>query len=146
SWIRDRGRRRVHRDGRAVPIGVAMLKPLLNVIFGSRHVRAVKRIQPIVDAINVEYERLHDVSEAELKAQSEKLRGIVRERTADLDRQVADLKERERIDNELSGADGRGGVEGELRETIADVLDELLPEAFATVREAARRLLGTTAQ
>src|SRR6185312_4249219 len=98
----------------------------------------------------------HDVSEAELKAQSEKLRGIVRERTADLDRQVAELKERkkltadpqerERIDNELSGADGRGGVEGELRETIADVLDELLPEAFATVREAARRLLGTTAQ
>ncbi len=133
-----------------------MLKPLMNVIFGSRHVRAVKRIQPIVDAINAEYERLHEVSEDELKAQSEKLRGVVRERTADLDRQVAalkerkkltaDLQEREEIDNELSGADGRGGVEGELRETIAEVLDELLPEAFATVREAARRLVGTTVQ
>ena len=34
------------------------MKPLMNVIFGSRHVRAVKRIQPIVDAINAEYERL----------------------------------------------------------------------------------------
>src|SRR5512146_2282015 len=133
-----------------------MLKPLMNVIFGSRHVRAVKRIQPIVDAINAEYERLHEVSEDELKAQSEKLRGVVRERTADLDRQVAalkerkkltaDLQEREEIDNELSGADGRGGVEGELREIIAEVLDELLPEAFATVREAARRLVGTTVQ
>jgi len=131
-----------------------MLKPLMNVIFGSRHVRAVKRIQPIVDAINAEYERLHDVSEDELKAQSDKLRGVVRERTAELERQVAELKERkkltadpqerEEIDNELSGADGRGGVESELRETIAEVLDELLPEAFATVREAARRLLGST--
>src|SRR6267142_2770780 len=54
-----------------------------------------------------------------------------------------DSAAREEIDNELSGVDGRGGVEGELRTAIADVLDELLPEAFATVREAARRLLGT---
>ena len=40
--------------------------------------------------------------------------------------------------------DGRGGAEGELREEIADILDEMLPEAFATVREGARRLVGTT--
>ena len=36
-----------------------------------------------------------------------------------------------------------GGAEAELRTAIAEVLDELLPEAFATVREATRRLLGT---
>ncbi len=57
---------------------------------------------------------------------------------------AADPVERERIDAELSGADGRGGAEGKLREEIAEVLDEILPEAFATVREGARRLLGTT--
>jgi preprotein translocase subunit SecA len=39
--------------------------------------------------------------------------------------------EREQVDNELSGADGRGGVEAKLREAIAEVLDEILPEAFA---------------
>ena len=55
-----------------------------------------------------------------------------------------DAGEREQIDLELGGADGRGGVEGDLRDAIAEVLDEILPEAFATVREAARRLLGTT--
>jgi preprotein translocase subunit SecA len=37
-------------------------------------------------------------------------------------------------------------VEGELRDVIAEVLEEILPEAFATVREAARRLVGTMAQ
>ncbi|HEX6534977.1 MAG TPA: hypothetical protein VF041_10285, partial [Gemmatimonadaceae bacterium] len=133
-----------------------MLKPLITAIFGTRHERELKRVQPIVDAINAEYERLHDVSEAELRGQTEKLRGIIRERTAELDARVAELKERkrqtadaaerERVDDELSGRDGRGGVEGELRETIAEVLDEILPEAFATVREAARRLVGTTVQ
>jgi preprotein translocase subunit SecA len=44
----------------------------------------------------------------------------------------------------LGGGDGRGGVEGKLREEISDVLDELLPEAFATVREGARRLMGSS--
>jgi preprotein translocase subunit SecA len=131
-----------------------MLKPLLTAIFGTRHEREMKRVQPIVAAINEEYERLHGVSEDELRGQTEKLRGIIRERTAELEARVAELKERkkltpdaqerDRIDMELSGADGRGGVEEELRDTIAEVLDEILPEAFATVREAARRLVGTT--
>src|SRR5919198_31536 len=80
-------------------------------------------------------------------------RGISRARTAELEARVASLKEqkrtakdaaqREKLDMELAGADGRGGAEGELRQTIADTLDEILPEAFATVRAATRRLLGT---
>src|SRR5690242_18188999 len=130
-----------------------MLKPLLTAVFGTRHERELKRVQPIVDAINEEYERLQSVSEEELRGQTEKLRGIIRERTAELDAQIAELKarkreatdaeERERIDNELMGVDGQGGLERDLREAIAEVLDEILPEAFATVREAARRLVGT---
>ncbi|HEX7942117.1 MAG TPA: hypothetical protein VF488_09955, partial [Gemmatimonadaceae bacterium] len=131
-----------------------MLKPLLTAIFGTRHERELKRVQPIVEAINAEYERLHGASDEELRGQTEKLRGIIRERTAELEARVAELKERkratpdaaerERIDDELSGRDGRGGIEQELRDTIAEVLDEILPEAFATVREAARRLVGTS--
>ena len=40
-----------------------------------------------------------------------------------------------KIDTELSGVDGRGGVEAELRKAIAEVLDEILPEVLVTVRE-----------
>src|SRR6478672_3277129 len=131
-----------------------MLKVLTNV-FGTRHDREKKRVQPIVDQINEEYERLQSVSEEELKGQTAKFRAQLSEATSELESRIAELKEqkkqtpdaaeRETIDIELGGADGRGGVEGELRETIAEVLDEILPEAFATVREAARRLCGTTA-
>jgi len=131
-----------------------MFKRVINAVIGSRHERDRKRIQPIVDEINEQYARLHDVSEVELRGQTAKFREIIRERTGDLERQIAELREakraasdvveRDRIDSELGGADGRGGVEGKLRQETADLLDELLPEAFATVREAARRLLGTT--
>ena len=107
----------------------------------------------IVDAVNEEYERLQSISEEELRGQTEKFRQRIREVTGELEAPVAELKEqkkitadaaeREQIDLELGGADGRGGVEGELREATAEVLDEILPEAYATVREAARRLVGT---
>ena len=131
-----------------------MLKGLLTGVFGTRHERERKRVQPIVDAINQEYERLQTVSEEELRSQTERFRERIREATGALEKRVEELKEqkkttadaaeREQIDLELGGADGRGGVEGELRDATAEVLDEILPEAFATVREAARRLLGTT--
>src|SRR3569832_892207 len=130
-----------------------MLKGVLGKVFGTRHERERRRIQPIVDEINEHYARLQGVSEEELRGQTAKFRSIIRERTQELEDEVVRLKtakrttsdpaERDRVDNELSGADGRGGVEAKLRETIAEVLDEILPEAFATVREAARRLVGT---
>ena len=48
-----------------------MLKGLLTGVFGTRHERERKRVQPIVDTINEEYERLQSVSEEELKRESE---------------------------------------------------------------------------
>jgi preprotein translocase subunit SecA len=131
-----------------------MFKRVINAVIGSRHERDRKKIQPIVDEINEQYARLQKISDDELRAQTAKFRQIIQERTGDLERQVAELREqkraasdildRDRIDAELGGPDGRGGVEGKLRQETADLLDELLPEAFATVREASRRLLGTT--
>jgi len=130
-----------------------MLKRVINAVVGSRHERERRRIQPIVDRINEWDEKLQRVSEDELRGQTQKFRTLIAERTGGLETRLAELRERkrtakdaaerERIDQELGGADGRGGVEGELRQTIADTLDEILPEAFATVRVAARRLLST---
>ena len=130
-----------------------MLKQVAAKFFGTRHERERRRIQPIVDEANVHYERLGLVSEAELRGQTQKFREILGERTSALEQRIAQLKElkkvtkdageRDALDTELSGADGRGGAEAELRRVIADTLDEILPEAFATVREAARRLLGS---
>jgi len=130
-----------------------MLKRVISAVVGSRHERERRRIQPIVDRINEEDERLQRVSEDELRGQTAKFRRIIAERTGALEARVAELRERkrgasdaserEKIDMELGGGDGRGGVEGELRTSIAETLDEILPEAFATVRVACRRLVGT---
>ncbi len=129
-----------------------MLKGLINRVFGTRHEREQKRVAPIVAEITSVEERIRSLSDEQLQAQTSMFRSRLAEATGELERQIAERKEakhaateteeRERIDEELGGVDGRGGLEGELRQVIADTLDELLPEAFATVREACRRLRG----
>ena len=131
-----------------------MLKRVLSAFMGTRHARDRKKIQPILDAIHEHEERLASATEEEIRGQTAKFRKLLHERTDALETRAAELRERkrsatdaaerERLDTELSGVDGSSGVEAEIRRTIADTLDEILPEAFATMREASRRLVGTT--
>src|SRR5687768_13432645 len=130
-----------------------MLKGIAKALFGTRHDRELKRVQPILDEIHQHEQRLASLADDEVQAQTQKFRAILKERTEELERRIVELREkkrvtsdaaeREQIDNELTGPDGLGGLERELRELTADTLEEILPEVFATVREAARRLLGT---
>ena len=62
-----------------------MIKGLISKVFGTRHERERKRVQPIVDAVNIEYARLQSVSEEELRAQTAKFREILRQRTEALE-------------------------------------------------------------
>ncbi len=131
-----------------------MVTDLFKSVFGTRHDRERRRVQPVVDQINAEYERLQGISDDELRAQTAKFRARIHAATGELEARIAELKERKRtaseasqreeIDNELNGPDGRGGLEHQLGRITAETLDDILPEAFATVREAARRLVGTT--
>ena len=124
-----------------------MLKNLISKVFGTRHEREVRRLEPLVQEINAIAERLQSLSEDELKGQTEKLRGIVRERTAALEARLAELKEARRKAEDASERESllasiRDTEEALKAETQA-ALDEILPEAFATVKEACRRLVGT---
>jgi len=58
-----------------------MLKGVLTNVFGTRHDREKKRVQPIVDQINEEYERLQSISEEELRGQTTRFRERIAEAT-----------------------------------------------------------------
>ncbi len=124
-----------------------MFKRLVTKVVGTRFARELKRIQPIVDAIHRHEERLKGLSDAELQAQTAKFRGLLSERTGALAVEVQRLKqakhdcpdaeERLRLDRQLAEAEKK--LNTETRATLSD----LLPEAFGTVRQACRRLLGS---
>jgi len=124
-----------------------MANRLFAKVFGTRFDRALKRIQPIVDAILEQEKRLKDLSDADLQAQTAKFREIIAQRTGALHAEVERLKqakhdcpdpeERTNLSDQLAKA------EQSFVTTLQATLDDILPEAFATVREASRRLLGS---
>ena len=80
-----------------------MFQRLIKKVFGTKHQRQIKKIQPLVDKIGALEKTIAPLSDAELKAKT------------------AEFKQR--IDN-------------------GEPLDDLLPEAYAVVRETGKRVLG----
>jgi len=123
------------------------LQQVITKVFGSRFQREVKKLRPIVASIHEHEARLKALSDAEVQEQTVRFRARLAESTGTLADDVsrlraakhacADPDERDKIDRELLAA------EQALQKATAVVLDELLPEAFATVREACRRLVGS---
>src|SRR6266576_3202270 len=115
-------------------------------IFGTRFNRELKRIQPIVDAILEHEVRLKGIGNSELQAQTARFREVIAQRTGERHSAVERLKqakhdcpdpvERANLNDQLRTAEQNFATE------LQHTLDDLLPEAFATVREASRRLLG----
>jgi len=127
-----------------------MIKTLMTSVFGTRFDRERKRIQPIVDQIHGHEERLKQLDESELKAQTPRFRERLAARVGALKTELEEVREAKHGCADPAERDELEGrfqdLEKRYKKELAAVLDELLPEVFATVREACRRLLGTTLQ
>ncbi len=124
------------------------LPTIVTKILGTRFTRELKHLRPLVEAIHRHEEELKGRPDEAIRAQTAAFRERITARVGELRSEVERLKqakhdcadpdERDRLDRELLAR------ENELARATAEALDELLPEAFATVREACRRLMGTT--
>ena len=124
-----------------------MLKKVVNALFGTRHERELKRLWPLVDQVNEEWERLQGVSEDELRGQTARFRERIQQATAEVSAELEELRAAKRSAESAADREGIaqqiGDAEARFKAAIEAVLDEILPEAFATVKEACRRLVGT---
>jgi preprotein translocase subunit SecA len=113
--------------------------------------REVKALQPIVDQVNALEPEIQALSDAELAARTETLRSRLREEIGDILVPI-ELREldpdEEAAESALAGADAarladqlKQQRDAELKR-INEALEGVLPEAFASVREAMVRALG----
>ena len=87
-------------------------------IFGTSNEREVKRLRPLVEQINALEAEMKELTDEQLRAKTDEFRGRIRGRLEGIE------EDTERV------------------ETRKQVLDEILPEAFAVTREAGRRVLN----
>ena len=122
------------------------MKAILKKILGSPHAREVKKLQPIVDQINGFCEGYSSLSDEEIRGKTDEFRARIKDRTRALEEKIETLREEKRNSEDARVREALtqeiGELDEELLEAIEKALDELLPEAFAVVKEACRRNLG----
>ncbi|MBA3829755.1 MAG: preprotein translocase subunit SecA [Taibaiella sp.] len=124
---------------------------LLSKLFGgNKSDKDVKRIQPLVTAINKAYDDLQTLSNDQLRNRTLEFRQRIREHLQDIDSQIAAKKESAN-DTGTTDMHAREAIYEEVDklvkkrdEQIEAILEQLLPEAFAVVKETAHRFKENT--
>jgi preprotein translocase subunit SecA len=106
-----------------------LINTVVAKVFGTKNEREVKRLMPRVQEISALEPAMQKLSDEQLRAKTDEFRGRVQERLS----KIADEPE--------ADSDRRKQIEEERYKALAEVLDEILVEAFAVVREAGRRVL-----
>jgi preprotein translocase subunit SecA len=112
-----------------------LINTLLGKVFGTKNEREVKRLQPRVAAINAFEPEMQKLSDDQLRAKTAEFRARIQERLSS----IAGAPE---ADTDLADIDRQKEIETQSSDALKAVLDELLEEAFAVVREAGRRVLN----
>ena len=122
-----------------------MIGILSKLFGGSKSDKDVKKIQPVVTEINRVYNELNSLSNDELRHKTVEFRERIQEHLADIDKEIAAKKEEADTDN-VDDIQARETIYNEVDklvkkrdEQIEEILRTILPEAFAVVKETARR-------
>ncbi|TVR77355.1 MAG: preprotein translocase subunit SecA [Chitinophagaceae bacterium] len=118
----------------------------LSKLFGNKSEKDVKKMLPIVEKINEEYKALENISHDELRNKTVEFRKRIADHLQNIDDEINRLKS-EAEDSEIDELD-KEDIYKELDKLYKDkdkelevVLKEILPEAFAVVKETASRFL-----
>ena len=123
-----------------------MFDSLLKKLFGDKNVKATKDLWPIVDQINQETEKLQSLSDDELRAKTAEFKQRIAEAIHDIKTPLDELKTKlasvQSAEEKHALHDEIEGYEDQLTDRYEEVLTEILPEAFAVVKDTCRRLVG----
>ena len=107
-----------------------MINYAIAKVFGTKNERELKRLRPNVEAISALEPAMKALSDDQLRAKTDEFRQRIKERL----HQITDEPD--------ADPDRVKQFEDERRQALNEVLDEILVEAFAVVREAGRRVLN----
>ncbi|MBT8386412.1 MAG: preprotein translocase subunit SecA, partial [Ignavibacteria bacterium] len=121
-----------------------MLK-IIKKIFGDKHEKNIKYLWPIVEEINEEYKKIKDLSDEQLKAKTAEFKEKIQQHTEETRNKIDEIKAKLQTDEEFdrhAAYDEVDELNEHLNEEYEEILDQLLPEAFAVVKSTCERLLG----
>ena len=123
---------------------MGLVTGLLKMFFGTKSDKDRKEIEPYVNKIKEIYPQIEQLSNDELRAHSAALQAAIAAYIADDEAQITDLKAK--LENMETSLDEKEEISRkidhlteEIDRKIEEKLDEVLPEAFAIMKDTARR-------
>ena len=117
----------------------------ISKFFGTKSERDIREILPYVEQTKAEFAKLSDLTDDQLRQQSADLKVIIAEHLRPIDEQIADLRQRvvEEPDMDVNEKEAVFNqidkLDLEHNKALEAVLLEVLPRAFAIIKETARR-------
>lgn len=115
----------------------------LRKVVGSKQDRDIKALMPIVDEINEEFEKLKSISHDDLRKKTTEFRTRISEYLAEIDGDIDSLQQQAQDTDDILRKQELFQEVDRLKEQrdeeLEVVLQEILPQAFAVVKETARR-------
>lgn len=122
---------------------MSIIDSLLKVFVGDKTKKDLKSIHPLVKQTNDIYKNLHTLSNDELRAKTEEFKSKIKSSRVDIDIQIEELKQKadnsKDIDEKEDLFNQIDALEDKAYELSEKILNDILPEAFAVVKETARR-------
>ena len=121
------------------------ISSFVSKVFGNKSDRDIKEISPIIEKINTEFQKLQSISHDELRAKTAQFKARIKEYTSEISSELSEIRSRIEkepdmdISDKVDLYDRIDKLEKNENELIEQVLKEILPEAFAVVKETARR-------
>ena len=119
------------------------LTDVFSKVFGTKAQRDLKSLQPMLARVLAAYPAIDAMTNDELRAESARLRQIIKDRTAEDEGRIAAI--RESLAGELPPeqkeklAKEQDQLVKKVDDTIEVVLEEILPQAFSVMKSTARR-------
>jgi preprotein translocase subunit SecA len=122
---------------------ISFISKSVTKIFGTKSERDIKALMPIVENIKKEYAQLNTLSDDELRGKTAEFKSRIGEFLADIDTQITALHTSAEATEDVDAKDRNfqeiDALQVERNARLEVVLMEILPEAFAVVKETARR-------
>jgi len=122
-----------------------LINTLLGKVFGTKNERVVKSLRPQVAAINALEPEMRALTDDQLRAKTDEFRQRIQQRLSRFGggNGTQPSANDSSVESEDEGdLDRDKRLEKEEYDALQEVLNEILPEAFAVVREAGRRVLN----
>lgn len=127
---------------------MSIINSILKAFVGDKSEKDVKAIQPLINKVKSFESVLQALSHDELRAKTAEFKAKIQQARADKDAKIASLKQDAEQTQDIDAREDIYAeidkIEKEAYEISEKVLNEILPEAFAVVKETARRFKDNT--